>query len=60
MKLVAKYLEEAAKFDRMASEATDQKLKQSLLDQAAAYRRLAEKRAAEQKLPPVNLPDAGE
>jgi hypothetical protein len=41
----------------MAAEATDPKLKESLQDQAAAYRQLADKRAAELKLPPVNLPD---
>ena len=54
--MVAEYLEEALKFDRMAAEATDPKLKQSLQSQAAAYRKLAEKRAAELNLPPVNLP----
>ena len=56
MKLVAEYLEDALKFERMANEATDPKLKQSLQDQAAAYRKLADKRAAELNLPPVNLP----
>jgi hypothetical protein len=56
VKLVAEYLAEAVKFDRMAAEATDPKLKQSLQDQAAAYRKLAEKRAADLKLPPINRP----
>ena len=56
MKLVAEYLEQAVKFERMASEATDTKLKESLQAQALAYRKLAEKRAAELNLPPVNLP----
>jgi hypothetical protein len=56
MKLVADYLEEAAKFDRMAAEATDPKLKEALHNQAAAYRKLADERAAELNLPPVNLP----
>ena len=42
----------------MASEATDTKLKESLQQQALAYRKLAEKRAAEIKLPPINLPAA--
>jgi hypothetical protein len=57
VKLVAEYLEQAVNFERMAAEATDPKLKESLQDQAAAYRQLADKRAAELKLPPVNLPD---
>ena len=56
MKLVAEYLEQAVRFNRMAAEATDPKLKESLEKQAAAYRKLAEKRAAELNLPPVNLP----
>jgi hypothetical protein len=55
MKLVAEYLEHAVRFERMAAEATDPKLKESLRTQAIAYRKLAEKRAAEIKLPPVNL-----
>ena len=57
MKLVAEYLEQVIHFERMAAEATDPKLKESLKQQANAYRKLAEKRATELKLPPVNLPD---
>jgi hypothetical protein len=57
VKLVTEYLEQAVKFDRMAAEETDPKLKESLQTQAAAYRKLADKRAAELNLPPVNLPD---
>jgi hypothetical protein len=60
MKLVAEYLENAANFVRMAAEATDPALKASLEQQAVAYRKLAEKRSAQLKLPPVNLPAAGE
>jgi hypothetical protein len=56
VKLVAEYLEQAVKFNRKAAEATDPELKESLQQQAAAYRNLAEKRAAQLKLPPVNLP----
>ena len=56
VKLVAEYLEQAVRFNRMAAEATDPKLKESLEKQAAAYRKLADKRAAELNLPPVNLP----
>jgi hypothetical protein len=55
-KLVAEYLEHAFQFDRMAAEATDPALKDSLEKQAAAYRKLADKRAASLNLPPVNLP----
>jgi hypothetical protein len=40
VKLVAEYLEQAFKFSRMAAEATDPKLKESLEKQAAAYRKL--------------------
>jgi hypothetical protein len=45
MKLVAEYLERVVHFERMAAEADDPNLKQQLLEQAAAYRKLAEKRA---------------
>jgi hypothetical protein len=55
VKLIAEYLEQESKFNRMAAEATDPNLKESLTNQAIAYRKLAEKSAAE--LPPVNLPD---
>jgi hypothetical protein len=55
VKLVAEYLQEAVKFSRMAAEATHPKLKESLEKQSAAYRKLADKRAAELNLPPVNL-----
>ena len=56
MKLVGEYLEEALKFERMAAEATDARLKEALQSQADAYRKLADKRAADLNLPPVNLP----
>ena len=56
MKLVAEYLEQVINFERMAAEATDPALKASFKQQATAYRKLAEKRAAEVKLPPINLP----
>ena len=36
--------------------AADAELKESLQNQAIAYRKLAEKRAGKIKLPPVNLP----
>jgi hypothetical protein len=56
VKLVAEYLEQAVRFTQMAAEENDPKLKDALEKQARAYRKLAEKRAAEIKLPPVNLP----
>lgn len=56
VKLVSEYLERAVRFTRMAAEASDPKLKESLENQALAYRKLADKRAAQLKLPPVNLP----
>jgi hypothetical protein len=40
----------------VAAEATDPKLKESLTNQALAFRKLADKREAQLKLPPVNLP----
>jgi hypothetical protein len=45
MKMIAEYLEHAREFDRMAAEATDPRLKESLAEQAAAYRKLAQERA---------------
>jgi len=54
--MVAEYLEHALQFERMAAQEADPKLKASFEAQAAAYRKLAEKRAAEIKLQPVNLP----
>jgi serine/threonine-protein kinase RIO1 len=50
MKLVAEYLEEALKFERMATEA-EGAFKEQLLWQAEEYRRLAHKRAAKLGLP---------
>ena len=45
MKLVAEYLVDAIKFDRMAEDSTDVALKASFRKQAAEYRKLALKRA---------------
>ena len=45
MKMIAEYLEHALQFERMASEATDPALKESLSKQALAYHKLAEERA---------------
>ena len=56
MKMLAEYLENAIKFDQMAAEEKDVKLKEHFQKQAAAYRKLAEKRAKEHglKMPPIN------
>ena len=47
MKLVSEYLADALKFERLAAEEKNEDLKLPLLQQAAAYRNLAEKRATE-------------
>jgi hypothetical protein len=43
--MIAEYLEHAIRFEQMAKEATDPGFKAGLLQQAAAYRKLAEQRA---------------
>ena len=50
MKMIAEYLENALRFELMASETTDAKLKADLLAQAQAYRKLAAERAERQNL----------
>jgi hypothetical protein len=45
MKMLAEYLENAIKFEQMAAEEKDAKLKAQFEKQAFAYRKLAEKRA---------------
>ena len=47
MKMLAEYLDTALKFEQMAAAETDPKLKADFERQAAAYRKLAEKRAKE-------------
>ena|ERR1041385_2524462 len=56
VKLVTENLEEAAKFDRMAEEASTPALKEALQGQAAAYRKLAARRAADQNSWLVDTP----
>jgi hypothetical protein len=58
VKLVSENLGEAAKFDRMAEDAGSPALRKALQDQAAAYRILAARRAADQDLSPANIPAA--
>jgi hypothetical protein len=51
MKLVTEYLADAANFGQLATMETDPAKKEQLLQQAAAYHRLAEKRAKTLGLP---------
>jgi hypothetical protein len=57
MKLVAEYLDRALQFERMADGTEDPKLRDQLMQQAAAYRKLASKRALNLGLPPPDDPD---
>jgi hypothetical protein len=50
MKMLAEYLENAIKFERLAAEEKDAVLKAELEKQAIAYRKLAEKRAKKYNL----------
>jgi hypothetical protein len=45
MKLVTEYLADAAKFDQLAALEQNRQVREQLKEQAAAYRKLAEKRA---------------
>jgi hypothetical protein len=58
MKLVTEYLEQAVHFERMAAEATDPKLKESLTKQAEAYHKLAAKRATQIGMAPPERPSS--
>jgi hypothetical protein len=55
VKLIAEYLDRALQFERMAEYSQDPKLREQLLQQSVAYRKLASKRALQLGLPP---PDA--
>jgi hypothetical protein len=50
--MIAEYLQHALEFERMASDENDSALKDSLLGQARAYRKLATERAARLGLSP--------
>ena len=56
MKLLGEYLEHAMTFERMASEESDPKLKESMQSQAKAYRKMAAKRAKMLGLPEPSPP----
>ncbi len=51
VKMIAEYLEHALQFEKMAEGETDSALKEQLLKQAAAYRKLATERAERLGLP---------
>ena len=57
--MIAEYLEHALQFERMAAEAADPKLKDSLEKQAAAYRKLAGERTARLNVPEPPGPPRG-
>jgi hypothetical protein len=52
MKMIAEYLENALKFERLAAEEHNPELKAQLEKQAIAYRKLAAERASKLGLPP--------
>ena len=51
MKMIAEYLEHALQFEKMARDETDAGLKEQLVKQAQAYRKLATERAQRLGLP---------
>jgi hypothetical protein len=57
MKLLAEYLDRAVTLERLAASEQDSNFKNELLKQAAAYRKLAAKRAEQYGLPPPSPPE---
>jgi hypothetical protein len=57
MKLLTEYLEHAVNLERLATSEADSKFKTELLNQAAAYRKMAAKRAEQYGLPPPSPPE---
>lgn len=57
MKLLTEYLDRAINLERLAASEPDSKFKTELLNQAAAYRALAAKRAKQYGLPPPSPPE---
>jgi hypothetical protein len=58
MKLLTEYLERAISLERLAAGEEDSTFKAQLLNQAAAYRKLAAKRASDYWLPSPSPPEA--
>jgi hypothetical protein len=56
--MIAEYLEHVLHFESLAAEAADPNLRETFLEQARAYRKLADERVVAQKirlpLPPKN------
>jgi hypothetical protein len=50
MKMVVEYLEQAREFEHLADETTDAEVKARMLEQAEAYRKLADERAVRLKV----------
>ncbi|MBV8754509.1 MAG: hypothetical protein JO328_16730 [Hyphomicrobiales bacterium] len=59
MRLVAEYLDRAMQFERMAEYTQDPQLRQQLLQQSEAYRKLATKRATQLGVPPPQADPGG-
>jgi hypothetical protein len=57
MKLLTEYLERAVNLEKLAAGEQDSIFKTQLLNQAAAYRALAAKRAQKYGLPSPSLPE---
>jgi hypothetical protein len=57
MRLVAEYLDRALQFERMADGTEDPALRQQLLEQSVAYRKLAAKRATQLGVPAPDEPN---
>jgi hypothetical protein len=57
MKMLTEYLERAVSLERLAANEPDSNFRTQLLNQAAAYRKLAAKRAEEFGLPPPSAPE---
>jgi hypothetical protein len=57
MKLLTEYLERALNLERLAASEQDSKFKTELLNQAAAYRKMAAKRAEQYGLPAPSPPE---
>jgi hypothetical protein len=60
MKLLTEYLERAVSLERLAEGEPDSIFKTQLLDQAAAYRKLAGKRARDYGLPAPSPPETND
>jgi hypothetical protein len=58
MKMIAEYLADAVKFERMAEDAIDPTVKAAFKNQAEAYRKLAVKRANELGVPVPAIPES--